>query len=331
MFGAFAVSVFLAANQPQPPAPEWIRLHSGHALRGEVLREKDDVLVVDLGFDVVTVPKSAVAARSQSVEAPTATKPAGRAEGESGNLFATAELPRASIKDLVERFGEAVVLVKTPTGMGSGFIIDDAGHCITNYHVIEQETNVSVDIFQKSAGAFAEKSVPDVEIIAVNPFYDLALLRIPRQGGIAYKRVYFGHSEDVRQGDVAFAIGNPQGLTRSVSEGIISAKARQLRGQLFIQTTAQINPGNSGGPLFNGSGQVIGVTNMKLASRDLFVSTEGLGFAIPINYVKDFLANRDAFAYNKDSPNTGYRYLPPPRRVAPHEAKNPAREAKKIK
>ena len=81
---------------------------------------------------------------------------------------------------------------------------------------------------------------------------------------------------------------------------------------LSIQTTAPINPGNSGGPLFNNRGEVVGVTNLKI------LGGENLGFAIPIHYVKDFLRNRDAYAYDKDNPNTGIRYLAPPlKRPAP--------------
>ena len=97
------------------------------------------------------------------------------------------------------------------------------------------------------------------------------------------------------------------GLERSVSQGIISTKNRNFEGVVYIQTTAEINPGNSGGPLFNSRGEVIGVTNMKL------LGAEGLGFAIPIAYVKHFLRNRDAFAFDQNNPNTGYRYLEAPR------------------
>jgi serine protease Do len=77
---------------------------------------------------------------------------------------------------------------------------------------------------------------------------------------------------------------------------------------LYIQTTAPINPGNSGGPLFDDRGSVVGITNMKAAFG------EGLGFAIPVGVLKDFLKHRAAFAYDKDNPNSGFRYLPPPRR-----------------
>jgi serine protease Do len=78
-----------------------------------------------------------------------------------------------------------------------------------------------------------------------------------------------------------------------------------MEGQLYLQTTAQINPGNSGGPLFNLRGEVVGVTNM------ILLMSEGLGFAIPVRRVKEFLDHREAFAFDADNPNSGYRYLPP--------------------
>jgi serine protease Do len=115
----------------------------------------------------------------------------------------------------------------------------------------------------------------------------------------------------VRKGDTVFAIGNPLGLQRSVSKGIVSESKRAEGGVVYIQTTTQINPGNSGGPLFNARGEVIGVTNMG------YLFAEGLNFAIPVSYVIDFLQNRDAYTYDQDNPNSGYQYLEAPRRLDP--------------
>lgn len=305
------VSVCFSAQptQIEKGQMENIQLTTGHSLRGEVLKERGDQLIVDLGVDVLVIPAKSVVSRGAS-EAPLASAPASpqRKYGDSGSLYATAELPPSSIDALVDRFGEGVVLVKTSSGSGSGFIIDNDGHCVTNYHVIEKETRITVDIYQKAGGSIVEKSISNVAIVALSPFFDLALLKIPQAGDVRFSRVFLGFENDVKQGEVAFAIGNPLGLTRSVTQGIISNKTRNVGGQLYIQTTAQINPGNSGGPLFNLRGEVIGVTNMRI------LSGEGLGFAIPVNYVRDFLNNREAFAYNKDQPNTGFRYLDPPRR-----------------
>jgi serine protease Do len=128
------------------------------------------------------------------------------------------------------------------------------------------------------------------------------------QSDLAFKPVFLSRDPQLQDGDEVFAIGNPLGLERSVSQGIIGTRNRNVKGLVYIQTTAEINPGNSGGPLFNARGEVIGVTNMKL----LFA--EGLGFAIPVAYLKLFLDHHEAFAFDRNNPNTGYRYLDPPRR-----------------
>ncbi len=193
--------------------------------------------------------------------------------------------------------------------MGSGFLIDKAGHCVTNCHVVEHETQLAVILYQKQAdGSFRRERIKDVEIVALNAFFDLALLRIPEQKGYEFRPVYLAEESDYREGDSVFAIGNPLGLERSVSQGIVSTRNRNFEGLVYIQTTAQINPGNSGGPLFNARGEVIGVTNMKLTFG------EGLGFAIPVTYLKNFLNDYEAFAFDRTNPNTGYRYLEAPRR-----------------
>jgi serine protease Do len=114
-----------------------------------------------------------------------------------------------------------------------------------------------------------------------------------------------GDMADLVSGQECFAIGNPLGLTRTVSQGIVSTTNRDVDGQLYIQTTASVNPGNSGGPLFNLKGEVIGVTSMGY----LFLG--GLNFAIPADEVRHFIDNRDAFAYDEDNPNSGFRYLQP--------------------
>ena len=302
--------ILLGADKP---GMEVIELKSGNVLKGEVLKEREGMLWIDVGVEVVKIPSQDVRSRTDAAKTAKAVSAVvGAVYGDSGHLYATKDLPPKSVKELVEEFGEAVVLVKTPTGLGSGFIIDEEGHCITNCHVVEGETRISVDMFLKSGNSISERNIPNVEIVALSPFFDLALLKIPAQKEFKFHRVFLPAEDDLRQGDLSFAIGNPLGLSRSVTQGIISNKNRNMRGQVFYQTTAQINPGNSGGPLFNVKGQVIGVNSLKIGGG------EGLGFAIPVHYVKDFLRSREAFAYNKDNPNTGYKYLDPPRRVNPN-------------
>jgi len=296
-------------------AGEVIELKSGQRVEGEVLKETDRDLYVDVGVDVLRIPLDRVQNRYSAGDQPMP----GTAAGTAGDVFTAQRLPARSIRQLAEQFGEAVVLVQTPSGLGSGFIINDRGYCVTNYHVVERETRISVTIFHKTPGGdFEKRRIKDVRILALNPFFDLALLQIPKQADIPFTVASLTPDSDQKEGEEVFAIGNPLGLERSVSQGIISTRNRNFEGVVYIQTTADINPGNSGGPLFNARGEVIGVTNMKL------LGAEGLGFAIPIAYVKHFLLNRDAFAFDQENPNTGHRYLDAPRRKNPAAPPVPA-------
>ena len=285
-----------------PCLAEQITLTDGHVISAEILREFPDRIVVDLGFEVLSIPRTQI--RSITKEA-AASAPANSDTRATEDLYSTASLPPRSIKALTEKFGEGVVLVSSPAGLGSGFVINEMGHVITNFHVVENETKLAITIFRRTGDEFKREKIEDVEIVATNPFLDLALLKatLPRD----YKPtvVYLNDKEELRDGDVCFAIGNPLGLERSVSQGIVGRRNRAEEGLVYIQTTTQINPGNSGGPLFNARGEVIGVTNMKI------MGGEGLGFAIPIRYVIDFLRNREAFAYNSESSIAGFRYLQP--------------------
>src|SRR5439155_25460556 len=203
----------------------------------------------------------------------------------------------------------AVVQVRTPGGLGSGFIINADGFFMTNFHVIEGETQISVEVYHETDGQLERKTYKQVRIIAINKFEDLALLKIDDKEAPKFKSVPLGSADALAVGESVFAIGSPLGLERTVTEGILSTKTRQLAGELYLQTTAQINPGNSGGPLFNMAGEVIGVTNMKITFG------EGLGFAIPVESVKFFLDHRDSFTYSNDNPSNPYRYLEPPSRT----------------
>jgi serine protease Do len=213
------------------------------------------------------------------------------------------------VRDLVNQLGEAVVQVRTPGGLGSGFFINDEGFLMTNFHVIEGETQISIEVYHQHNGQLERKTYKQVRIVAMNKFADLALLKIEDKDAPKFKYVQVGSADALAVGERVFAIGSPLGLERTVTEGILSTKTRQMGGDLYLQTTAQINPGNSGGPLFNLNGEVVGVTNMKITFG------EGLGFAIPSEAVKYFLDHRDAFAYANDNPSNPFRYLEPPGRM----------------
>ena len=145
----------------------------------------------------------------------------------------------------------------------------------------------------------------------MNPFLDLALLRIPDAESLPLRAVKFAAADSLDRSQKVFAVGTPRGFERTVSEGIISDPYRSFEGQCYIQTTTPINPGNSGGALFNEAGEVVGVTNMKI------LQSEGLNFAIPLDQVKFFLDRREAFLFDESQPNTGVRYLPPPKKNQP--------------
>src|SRR6266566_4893227 len=302
----------------QAARAETVELKDKTAVTGRILAEKRDQLVVDIGYTVLVIPRDQVVAvsKSEPAEVPakrvTKSKAASASENKEGGSKAgffsapAKSAPVRNVRDLVNLLGESVVQVRTPGGLGSGFIINEDGFLMTNFHVIEGETQISVEVYHQRNGDLNRKSYKQVRIIAINKFEDLALLKIEDKDAPRFKYVLMGNADALSVGERVFAIGSPLGLERTVTEGILSTKTRQLGGELYLQTTAQINPGNSGGPLFDMSGEVIGITNMKITFG------EGLGFAIPVEAVKFFLDHRDAFAYSNDNPSNPYRYLEPP-------------------
>jgi serine protease Do len=293
---------------------ETLILKDGQRVTGEVIAEKQNALYVDLGYDLLRIPRDQIVLRTKLDEVAHAAVSAPHGiEADPSGLFSTGVLKPSPVKELVSKFGEAVVSIETPSGKGSGFIVNKDGYTITNAHVIQGETRISAILYQNMPSGLMRRRVEDVEIVAINPFFDLALLKLPLPTDLKPNNVVLGNGDDVNTGDAVFAVGNPLGLERSVTQGIVSSRSRNLQGQLYLQTDTAINPGNSGGPLFNQRGEVIGVTS-RGARADM---ADNLGFAIPVGYVKDFLRHRDAFSFDKTNPNSGYRYLDPPRRVRP--------------
>ncbi len=305
--GLLAASMLLSASV----GAETLHLKDQAAITGRILAEKKDSVAVDVGYTVLVVPKSAIAKiDKQATPSPTlvSTESAGKT---NSALFHTSSTPREekAVRELVAQLGQSVVQVRTPGGLGSGFFISEDGYLITNFHVIEGETQISLEVFLQEKGVLERKTYKQIRIVAMNKFADLALLKVEDKDAGRFSKVFLGDADIMGVGERVFAIGSPLGLERTVTEGIISTKTRELQGDLYLQTTAQINPGNSGGPLFNLRGEVIGVTNMKITFG------EGLGFAIPVEVVKYFLNHREAYAYDNDNPNNPYRYLAPPSRA----------------
>jgi serine protease Do len=302
----FVLSVIVAAANLA--AADTIQLKDSAAVTGKILAEKPDSIVMDVGYTVLVVPRAAISGISRSSSVLSVASPGGSLLDVTPQFYTAGvtTAPSRNVQDLVKQLGQAVVQVRTPEGLGSGFFVNPDGYLITNFHVIEGETEISVEVYSQVNGQLDRQTYKQVRIIAINKFHDLALLHIEDKNAPKFKYVTLGSADALNVGDSVFAIGSPLGLERTMTEGILSTKTRELEGELYLQTTAQINPGNSGGPLFNLSGEVVGVTNMKI----LF--GEGLGFAIPVELVKNFLDHRDAFAYSTDNPNNPYRYLAPP-------------------
>jgi len=174
------------------------------------------------------------------------------------------------------------------SALGSGFIIDEKGIVITNNHVIQG----AEDIFVRVDGGEDFKA----KVIGADSEMDLAVLQI--ESDQKFKIVKFGNSDTARIGDWVIAIGNPMGLSGTVTSGIISAKNRDIRMNRyedFIQTDASINVGNSGGPLFNMDGEVIGINTAILGQ----MGSIGIGFAIPSNSAKKVIEQLIKFGETK--------------------------------
>jgi len=164
---------------------------------------------------------------------------------------------------------------KVMKGIGTGFLIDEKGHVITNYHVVAGATEIEV--------LMADGKRFQALLVGTEPRTDLALLRIKKVQGLPYLK--FGDSDKVEVGEWVVAIGHPRGLDHTVTQGIISAKHRTgilnpNSYQDFLQTDAAINPGNSGGPLLNLRGEVVGINSAIVSQSGGY---EGIGFAIPSN------------------------------------------------
>ena len=164
--------------------------------------------------------------------------------------------------------------------LGTGFIIDKEGYILTNNHVVEQADGITVKL--------SDNTEFGAKVIGRDPKTDLALIKIEANSELS--PLQFGDSDAIEIGDWVIAIGNPFGLGHTVTAGIVSAKFRRIGAgsyDNFIQTDASINPGNSGGPLLNVKGEVVGINTAIFSKTG---GSVGIGFAIPINMVKDLLS-----------------------------------------
>lgn len=200
-----------------------------------------------------------------------------------------------SITEAFQKVAPAVVTVSTKgvatfngffqqevEGIGSGFIINEDGYILTNYHVIEGAKEVSVTL--------SDNTTVSAKVVNYDENQDVAMLKITDENVKVPAVAELGDSNALQQGEEVIAIGTPLSadLSQTVTNGIVSALNRNVETESgvvlnLIQTNASINPGNSGGPLVNTKGQVVGINTMKMSGEN----TEGIGFAIPINDISD--------------------------------------------
>ena len=230
-----------------------------------------------------------------------------------GNVSQTSQERPLTVRAIYDRDAPGVVQVTTTTkvklpqtdwfgnpfgppgtevqrSLGSGFVIDKAGYVVTNYHVVGNAQSVHV--------SFSNNDSMKAEVIGKDPATDVALLKV-QASSRALKPLPLGDSDGIHVGDQVAAIGNPLGLDRSITLGIVSALHRSLTSpegtpiDRVIQTDAALNHGNSGGPLLNAQGQVVGVSSA-VSTGDSGEANTGIGFAIPINTVRDVVAELKA-------------------------------------
>jgi 2-alkenal reductase len=238
-------------------------------------------------------------AQADTTTPPTTTQVATAPPQAQGQTVAAATAQSfASVADLVQAVNPAVVTVineqtfrgfgsangtTQPVGSGTGFVIDADGHIVTNNHVVEGATSLQVILTDGT-------KVP-ATLVGTDAVSDLAVIKVDSASVPAV--VSLGDSDALRVGDIVIAIGSPLGeYTNTVTEGIVSGIDRTLEGSGtrslhgLIQHDAAINPGNSGGPLFNASGEVVGVNTAVIRQTGNGQTVEGLGFAIPSNTVR---------------------------------------------
>jgi 2-alkenal reductase len=264
------------------------------------------VIVLALTLTACTLPAYISGLMSDDAEQSSATETVVTEEPTATSASLSSESPTYVIPDEVLQQDALVdiyqtvspgvvsiqVVTNVGTGVGSGFVVDKEGHIVTNYHVVEDATSVEVD-FQSGLKVFGE-------ILAVDLDSDIAVIKVDVDPDELYP-LTIGDSDQVYVGQTVVAIGNPYGLTGTMTVGIVSARGRTLdsirqtsSGNYFsagdlIQTDATINPGNSGGPLLNLNGEVIGINRAIQTTGTTVTGTAtntGIGFAVSSNILK---------------------------------------------
>jgi serine protease Do len=261
VFSAVTLGVLVAAAFDEPGLPAPVAIESANATVGHDQELNGPMSIADLAEKMAP---TVVNVRVTKVE-----KIAQRGW----------QVPGGPSGDFFERFFPQMPGEMEPRqteGAGSGVLISEDGYILTNNHVVEDATKVTVTL--------ADKDEYEAKIVGTDPKTDLAVLKI--EASEPLPKAFLGDSAQLRVGETVVAIGNPFGLSHTVTAGIVSAKGRVIGAgpyDDFIQTDASINPGNSGGPLFNTRGAVVGINTAVIPNG------QGIGFAIPVNTAKPLL------------------------------------------
>ncbi len=272
-----------------------------------MIAKKLRTIFLILLFSLSSVPASAFADQTrQRTAAVRPVDPRGPLQPEEQTaigIFGQAKAAVVYITTLVYRRDLFTFNVfEIPQGTGSGFIWDDSGHIVTNFHVIYQAQDVQVSL--------SDQSTWRAEVVGRAPDKDLALLKIAAPGK-KLQPIRIGTSSDLEVGQSVYAIGNPFGLDQTLTTGVISALGREIESmtrrpiQGVIQTDAAINPGNSGGPLLDSAGRCIGINTAIYSPSGAYA---GVGFAVPIDTVNRIVAQLIAFG-RVIQPGLGIRFV----------------------
>jgi len=230
-------------------------------------------------------PPSVTSASATPVAAPPAVpvlSPGARIEDERNTIGVFRNVAQSTVFVTQTRVVEdyyAGTLQEVPAGSGSGFVWDDTGTIVTNFHVVDGARTVTV--------TFHDQQTFEAKVVGVDPRKDIAVLKVSTPGNVLVP-IQVAKAEQLEVGQKAIAIGNPFGLDHTLTTGVISALGRTVQGaggvsiRDMIQTDAAINPGNSGGPLLDSSGQLIGMNTMIFSKSG---TSAGIGFAVPISTI----------------------------------------------
>ena len=282
--------------------------------------DSDKPVITEDGFPSSTTPSQAADDEAEETSSSTTeyTKPEIEVNSDLTSLENTVSINTTteySYQELFEKVNESVVIVKnyvrssggsegyTLYGTGSGVIFTTDGYIVTNAHVVQSCAKVSIVI----SDAYSDEEEIEAVLVGSDSATDLAVLKVSREQ--PFTAAALGDSDKLNVGQEVCAIGNPAGLNKTITNGIISGLNRYSSEGGYelssIQTNAAINPGNSGGGLFDMYGNVIGIVNSKLVSTSTSTTLENLGFAITINEAKPVISDLINYGYVTGRPTLG--------------------------